>query len=1028
MATIENTIDRLLVATPDQAEPGGDGETRTLLLTSSSPGGFKVSPGGTLSPVAITFEAIPIGMDGAIVQWITDGGANITFTGNTAQLAAQDMELDKAVITATVTFEGATYQRDITVQTVQDGTVGSTTYTWIRYADSSTGAGISNDPTNKSYIGFAYNKSTANESNDPTQYAWSLIKGEDAIGTPGKDGQTYWTWVKYSDNADGTGLYDVPTATTEYIGIAVNRTVQTESTVKTDYVWSKFKGDKGVPGDPGAVSYVWMKYADNAQGAGMSDDGAGKLYIGIAYNKSTPNESTNPADYTWTLIKGEPGVGVKGDPGSSLYTWLKYSDSADGSNPYDIPNDNTLYVGIAVNKTTATESTNKADYTWSRFRGSDGVSVPGSRGAGFYRTTGSAWSDATADAATPGGNVIGDIVTISNGTVSYTREWNGSAWFVPGAFLSGSLFVEKSITAAQINSNGLEIYKPDGTPILTLGGLQPGFEAPGTKNSEIKIGGRNLYRKTSPFGNLGTGASLTSRLSTGFQLRGTLANNGAMRLGQVIPSNGTFTISFDLAVATAGGFALAVGFTAAEEWLIVPTTTAQHFSRTFTVSNWSADTFNFIDFSRLSDQPYNFTNFNVEAGNKETAYTPAPEDVDSDISAAKAAADAANARIASISADGKLDRSEKPDVVQQWNAIAGEVNLIINQATALDVASTNYLAYYNALESYLVGLGPNSEWSNTAVDTNIVRDTFNAKFTEYRTAKQSLLNAIAAKIQSNAAAAQGTANSAVNGLAAKLDAAGNQILRGPIALQDAGAIVIGTTDNGTVMSATGFATRFQGVTKFTLPIAGNPTFGGELTAPSGSIGSITLAANGHVKTANMTGWGVWPASGQTCAWFGPEGIMLGNWRDGRFLHAYGNGDLFMPGFEHSGGQLKLTNTVIVNPDIQQAQLGMTGVPSSINGGSSLPHDTVWRVYGSFTITPTNVQGSAVVDAFINVTEGEVRIYQNGNTVTVSGRGKTGTEGTAGRSNAATIIITAVDSNNRTATRRVTVVGSHGVIQ
>ena len=135
------------------------------------------------------------------------------------------------------------------------GTDGKTYYTWIKYANSSTGSGMSNDPTDKTYIGFAYNKTTPTESNNASDYTWSLIKGDKGDtgvqGPSGKDGTTTYTWIKYSDNADGTGLYDTPKSTTKYIGIATNKTTATESTTKTDYTWSLFKGDKGDTGATG---------------------------------------------------------------------------------------------------------------------------------------------------------------------------------------------------------------------------------------------------------------------------------------------------------------------------------------------------------------------------------------------------------------------------------------------------------------------------------------------------------------------------------------------------------------------------------------------------------------------------------------------------------------------------------------------------------------------------------------------------------------------------------------------------------
>jgi hypothetical protein len=142
------------------------------------------------------------------------------------------------------------------------GQNGSTTYTWIKYADSATGGGLSNDPAGKTYIGFAYNKATATESNTAGDYTWSLIQGaqgnQGVPGAKGADGVTTYTWIKYSDNADGTGLYDTPTANTKYIGIAVNKTVQAESALKADYVWSQFRGENGLDGS--WVDYRFRRY------------------------------------------------------------------------------------------------------------------------------------------------------------------------------------------------------------------------------------------------------------------------------------------------------------------------------------------------------------------------------------------------------------------------------------------------------------------------------------------------------------------------------------------------------------------------------------------------------------------------------------------------------------------------------------------------------------------------------------------------------------------------------------------------
>ena len=254
----------------------------------------------------------------------------------------------------------------------KDGEDAIPSYTWIKYADDSSGNGISDNPTDKIYIGFAYNKETKEESNNPSDYNWSLIKGSDGVNAI-----QYYTWIRYSDNEDGEGLYDIPNEDTKYIGIAINKTDKTESTNKNDYIWSKFRGEDGIKGVDGKNLYTWIKYANDSLGNGISNDPLNKKYIGFAYNKETATESDNPIDYKWSLIKGIDGVdgidGIDGVDGTTFYTWIRYADYPDGTNMYNVPTNNTKYIGIAINKVTHIESDEKSDYTWSRFRGDDGI-------------------------------------------------------------------------------------------------------------------------------------------------------------------------------------------------------------------------------------------------------------------------------------------------------------------------------------------------------------------------------------------------------------------------------------------------------------------------------------------------------------------------------------------------------------------------------------------------------------------------------------------------------------------------------
>ena len=63
-------------------------------------------------------------------------------------------------------------------------------------------------------------------------------------------------------------------------------------------------GEDGIPADS---KYIWVKYSQNANGVPLTDDPTGAVYIGIAYNKDSIEESNNPNDYSWSKILGDKG-------------------------------------------------------------------------------------------------------------------------------------------------------------------------------------------------------------------------------------------------------------------------------------------------------------------------------------------------------------------------------------------------------------------------------------------------------------------------------------------------------------------------------------------------------------------------------------------------------------------------------------------------------------------------------------------------------------------------------------------------
>lgn len=268
------------------------------------------------------------------------------------------------------------------------GADGRTSYFHIKYsAVSNPTSSDQISETPNVYIG-TYVDYTQADSTEPSRYVWARFQGiqgnhgEQGIpGINGEDGTTYYLHIKYSDDGGQTFTADNGEASGAWIGVCTNTDINDPTNVEA-YKWSKIKGDtgpQGVPGEPGKdgkVYYTWIRYADSADGSGISNNPTGKKYMGLAYNRETSVESNTPGDYTWSLFRGEDGhdgvQGPAGADGKTTYTWIAYSDYSDGRDMYQTPNDNTKYIGIAINKEASVESNVPSDYTWSKFRGEDG--------------------------------------------------------------------------------------------------------------------------------------------------------------------------------------------------------------------------------------------------------------------------------------------------------------------------------------------------------------------------------------------------------------------------------------------------------------------------------------------------------------------------------------------------------------------------------------------------------------------------------------------------------------------------------
>lgn len=132
-------------------------------------------------------------------------------------------------------------------------------------------------------------------------------------GENGKDGKTYYTWVKYADALDNQGypseMYDSPKPTTQYIGISYNNESATEGTSATSYTWTKIKGENGVDGTSfkvrGTCEEVYTYDAFNED----VEKVVGKIYL----LEDPDAEDFNAMAVKWTSSGQEDLKAVDGD-------------------------------------------------------------------------------------------------------------------------------------------------------------------------------------------------------------------------------------------------------------------------------------------------------------------------------------------------------------------------------------------------------------------------------------------------------------------------------------------------------------------------------------------------------------------------------------------------------------------------------------------------------------------------------------------------------------------------------------------
>lgn len=361
------------------------------------------------------------------------------------------------------------------------GDDGITYFTWIKYADSPT-SGMSDNPTDKKYIGIAYNKTTSTESTSYSDYGWSLIKGDKgdkgdkgATGDTGPQGDTGSTGPQGPQGetgATGNGIQSItyyyartntqsaPTAAS----ITATAMPALDSTNK--YLWQKevitytnttsqttvlllaVYGDKGLKGDTGDTGPQGNPGED-----GLAISSVTRYYTLQSSMTVDPDKpTTNPPSDIWETA--EPSY----DSGSTntLYfvdctvfsdDTFSYSDVSKSSS-YEAAKEaynkatgcetaiesNRSQIEMRVTSLENTVETNKSDANDGISGANDNVSKLSKLISKYFIFDG--------DGLTIGSSSSSVKLVLDNDKVGFTQDGNTESYWTPDDFIIGNIKVE----------------------------------------------------------------------------------------------------------------------------------------------------------------------------------------------------------------------------------------------------------------------------------------------------------------------------------------------------------------------------------------------------------------------------------------------------------------------------------------------------------------------------------------------------------------------------------------------------------
>lgn len=255
-------------------------------------------------------------------------------------------KIDEWSLTFTVTQAhiNAGTTHDLSIYQLPQTTIGACQIDWLKIEK---GSKRTPNIDSYKYMGI-YVGGESEQPHNPTQYAWSQIKGNDS---------TSYSLLLSSQ------VMSLPRGASKLVpeNITISGMAQTgEKSIEN--IKSRIVVEETINGttwttkyDADALTYTYTPSSLNVLSARV------KMYVAGAKNVQLDQKSIN-------IVKD----GSNGSNGSSSYTWIRYSENANGNPMTTTPNSKTKYIGIAITQTSTAPSA-YGDYTWSRIKGSGGL-------------------------------------------------------------------------------------------------------------------------------------------------------------------------------------------------------------------------------------------------------------------------------------------------------------------------------------------------------------------------------------------------------------------------------------------------------------------------------------------------------------------------------------------------------------------------------------------------------------------------------------------------------------------------------